>query len=121
MLRPTLLYFFFSSLIIFSLFYIILALKLKLSLWLSYLIAINLTLFFLYAYDKTSSRFSFLRVPEFILHFFTFLGGTPLAYLSQKLFSHKTSKLSFQRTFKKIVILQLFLLLSFFGLVFYLS
>ena len=106
MSRNVHLYFLFSSLLIFGTLMLILAFKLKMHLLLAYLISVNITLLLLYMYDKISSMFSWLRVPENILHLLTILGATPMALLSQKIFSHKTSKLSFQSTFKKIVFFQ---------------
>jgi len=86
---------------------LLLVAKLKIHLFLAYLIAINITTFLLYSYDKLVSLFSLLRVPESVLHFLTLLGGTPMAYFAQKFISHKKSKAVFQSTFRKIVFLQL--------------
>ena len=72
-------------------------------------------------YDKFTSLFSWLRVPEKILHLLTILGGTPMALLAQKVFSHKTSKLSFQNTFKTIVLVQVVIGLLVAGLIFYMA
>jgi len=121
MFRPIFIYFLLSSLLIFSILIIIFAIKLKIPILYSYLFAINLTLFLLYFYDKLSAKFSNLRVPEFILHFYALLGGTPLAFIAQKLFSHKTNKESFQSTFKKILFFQIFTALLFSVTIFYLA
>jgi len=90
--------------------FMLLAFKLKLHVGFAYLISVNISTFLLYGYDKLTSKFSFLRVPEFVLHLFCALGGTPMAFISQKLFSHKTSKESFQQVFKIIALVHLILL-----------
>jgi len=110
MSKSVYLYFFLFSLVIFSTFIFLFLFKFKIQFITAYLLAINLTTFFLYAYDKLVSLFSLLRVPEFILHLLSALGGTPMAYLAQKLTSHKKNKAIFQSTFKKIFLVQLFVL-----------
>ncbi|NUM33501.1 MAG: DUF1294 domain-containing protein [Candidatus Brocadiae bacterium] len=77
----------------------------------SYLIAINLTTFFLYGYDKKAALSEWRRVPEAILHALTFLGGTPFAFLAQKLFHHKTIKGSFRIVFWLIFLIQIVIIL----------
>ena len=72
-------------------------------------------------YDKFTSIFSWLRVPEAILHLLAVLGGTPMAFVAQNLFSHKTSKESFQNTFKKIIFFQVLIGLLISGLIFYMA
>lgn len=80
----------------------------------SYLIGVNLAIFFLYGYDKkVAGGKKLLRVPEKILHLFTFLGGTPMAFFSQSFFRHKTIKGSFRIAFWAIFLLQIFLLWQF--------
>ena len=78
---------------------------------LSYFIAINLTTFSLYGYDKFISSGEKLRVPELTLQALAILGGSPVALLAQKFFRHKTIKGSFQIVYWLIVILQIGLLL----------
>jgi len=119
MIKPTTLYFFLSSSLIFLVFIIIFSVKLKLQLPLAYLISINLTLFLLYFYDKTTARFSWLRVPEIILHMYALFGASPMAFIAQKVFSHKTSKASFQNTFKKIIAFQVLVVLGIVGFILY--
>ena len=119
MFKPITLYFFLSSLIIFSFLMLVFVVKLKLQVYIAYAVAINFTLFFLYLYDKISAKFSRLRIPELILHLYTLLGGTPMAFLAQKILSHKSTKPNFQSTFKKIVFIQLLVALSFAGFVIY--
>jgi uncharacterized membrane protein YsdA (DUF1294 family)/cold shock CspA family protein len=79
----------------------------------SYLIAINITTFLLYGYDKLISRTEKLRVPEVNLQVLALLGGSPSALFVQKFFRHKTIKGTFQIVYWIIVILQI-LLLGFF-------
>lgn len=114
-------YFLLTSFLIFSTLMIVFTLKLKAHLFIAYIISVNITLLFLYMYDKFTSMFSWLRVPESILHLLTLLGGTPIAWLAQKIFSHKTSKLSFQSTFKKIIFLQVLVGLFIGGTILYLA
>ena len=121
MSRNIYIYFLFSSLLIFSSLMLVFAFKLKMHLLLSYIISVNITLLFLYMYDKFTSLFSWLRVPEEILHLLTILGATPMAFFAQKIFSHKTSKLSFQSTFKKIVFFQVVIGLFLGGLIIYMA
>lgn len=71
-----------------------------------YLIAINITTFLLYGYDKFISDGEKLRVPEYNLHALALLGGSPAGLLSQKFFRHKTVKGSFQLIYWLIVLVQ---------------
>ena len=76
----------------------------------SYLIAVNLTIFIFYGYDKYISTGDRLRVPEYNLHALALLGGSPAGLFAQKLFRHKTIKSSFQVVYWLIVVLQIGLL-----------
>ena len=78
---------------------------------LAYLAGINCATMVLYGYDKLIAGSQLLRVPERVLHIFTFAGGTPAALLSQRLFRHKTIKESFRTQFWMIVFLQVCLFL----------
>ena len=78
----------------------------------AYLLAINLTTFGLYGYDKFISSSDKLRVPEWNLQALAFLGGSPAGLLAQKFFRHKTIKGSFQIIYWVIVVVQV-------GLVFF--
>ena len=60
-------------------------------LW-SYLAAVNLVTLLLYGYDKRAAAYGGPRVPERVLHAAAIAGGTPAAYLGQRLFRHKTIK-----------------------------
>ena len=80
----------------------------------AYICGINLAVFLLYGYDKRAAQQErALRVPEMVLHLFTFMGGTPLAYLGQLAFRHKTIKGSFRIVFWSIFLLQIGLVLAF--------
>ena len=72
----------------------------------AYLIAINLTTFLLYGYDKLIASTQLLRMPEWNLHGLALLGGSPAGLLAQKFFHHKTIKRSFQMVYWIIVLLQ---------------
>ena len=71
----------------------------------SYLLAVNLTTFILYGYDKLISGTK-LRVPEKVLHLFALVLGSPAAFLAQRAFRHKTVKKSFRIVFNVTIILQ---------------
>ena len=72
----------------------------------SYLIAINITTFLLYGYDKLIAGGERLRVPEWNLHALALLGGSPAGLSAQKFFRHKTIKGSFQLVYWLIVMVQ---------------
>ncbi len=76
----------------------------------SYLIAINMSTFLLYGYDKLISAGEALRVPEWNLHALAILGGSPAGLSAQKFFHHKSIKGSFQLVYWLIVALQVGLL-----------
>jgi uncharacterized membrane protein YsdA (DUF1294 family) len=63
-----------------------------------YLVASVVTLV-VYAIDKRAARRDLRRVPEAVLHALALLGGWPGALLAQRLFHHKTLKMSFQLVF----------------------
>jgi len=73
---------------------------------LAWLGGVNVAVVFLYGYDKTAARAEALRVPESVLHLYALAGGTPAAFVAQRIFSHKTIKSRFQRTFWLILVLQ---------------
>lgn len=60
--------------------------------------------FFAYRYDKRQAEAAEWRVPEATLQGLAFIGGWPGAFLAQRIFRHKTAKLSFQATFWLIVL-----------------
>lgn len=73
---------------------------------LSYIIAINLSTFLLYGYDKLIAGGEKLRIPEWNLHALAIVGGSPAGLASQKFFRHKTLKGSFQLVYWTIVVIQ---------------
>lgn len=74
-------------------------------LW-AYLLGVNTATLLLYGYDKAVSGSRGRRVPETVLHGVELLGGTPAAFVAQRLFHHKTRKGSYQASFWVIVLLQ---------------
>lgn len=75
----------------------------------AYFLAVNITTFFLYGYDKgvAKAQKGGLRIPEKVLHLFAFIGGTPLAFVSRRFFRHKTVKTSFVIMFWLVFIVQI--------------
>ena len=74
-------------------------------LW-SYLIGVNIATLALYGYDKAAAGSGGRRVPEIVLHGCELLGGTPAAFVAQRLFHHKSRKGSYQMRFWLIVAVQ---------------
>ena len=79
----------------------------KIDFLLAYLIAINISTFLLYGYDKFISSGDKLRVPELNLQALALFGGSPSALVAQKFFRHKTIKSSFQLLYWSIVFIQI--------------
>ena len=71
-----------------------------------HLVFINFATFAAYGADKKAAQKGTRRTPEAELHLLEFLGGTPAAYLAQKIFHHKTKKKSFQMLFLFVLALQ---------------
>ena len=67
---------------------------------------VNAAAFFLYGHDKRNARRDKIRIPEWVLHLFAFLGGSPGALLGQRVFHHKTRKRSFRFIFWLLVVVQ---------------
>ena len=76
------------------------------------MIAINVATFVLYGYDKAVAGGEQTRVPERVLHLAELLGGTPAAFVGQRVFHHKTQKSSFQVKFWLIVVVQVLAVLA---------
>lgn len=71
------------------------------------LLAVNLVTLLTYGFDKLRARGGRgERVPERTLHALALAGGSPAAWIAQRLFRHKTIKPEFQRVFRAIVITQ---------------
>ncbi len=60
--------------------------------------------FFAYRSDKRRAETGAWRIPESTLHILELVGGWPGAFLAQRHFRHKTSKVSFQIIFWFIVL-----------------
>jgi uncharacterized membrane protein YsdA (DUF1294 family) len=71
-----------------------------------WLIAISLTAFVAFGFDKLGAISHWLRVPEWVLIGLAFIGGTLGALLAMVIFHHKTAKRSFQWHFWLAVALQ---------------
>lgn len=70
------------------------------------LLGVNLATFGFYGYDKRQAIVQGHRVPEFVLHVLTLLGGTPAAFAAQLTFRHKTRDKPFRVVFFVIIALQ---------------
>jgi uncharacterized membrane protein YsdA (DUF1294 family) len=66
----------------------------------------------LYWTDKRAAQSGAWRTPEILLHTCELLGGWPAAFLAQRVWRHKTIKLSYQVTFWLIVAAHQFLALE---------
>ena len=69
-----------------------------------YFVASTFT-FFIYKTDKAAAKHDQRRTPEKTLHLLALAGGWPGAIVAQKLFRHKSKKLSFQVMFWATIIL----------------
>jgi uncharacterized membrane protein YsdA (DUF1294 family) len=86
------------------------------SLIICWVIAISLTAFIAFGFDKLSAISRWLRVPETVLIGLAFVGGTIGALLAMGLFRHKTAKRSFQWRFWLAVGLQATLVVAYYVL-----
>lgn len=85
-----------------------------------HILSINISTFIAYGVDKKAAQKNAWRIPEKDLHILEFLGGWPGAFFGQKFFRHKTSKKSFQITYKLMIILEFVIilgLLKYFGFI----
>lgn len=73
--------------------------------------AASLLTFIVYWSDKRAARNGAQRTPENTLHLLSLLGGWPGGLFAQRMFSHKSTKHSFQMTYWATVLLNLALLL----------
>lgn len=71
-------------------------------------LALSAFAIFAYRSDKRSAKTGEWRVSEATLHLTALMGGWPGAFLAQRVFRHKTAKLSFQLIFWMIVLLHQF-------------
>ncbi len=75
-----------------------------------WLLLANLFTILLFWTDKRRARHGLRRIPELRLLMLALLGGTPAAYLSRRLFRHKTRKQPFSSRLGLILMSQLLLL-----------
>lgn len=68
---------------------------------------INAVTLMAYGADKRAAIRKTWRVPENQLHLLEFLGGSPGAFLAQKIFHHKTKKTSFRIFFFFVLAIQI--------------
>lgn len=80
----------------------------SLALWIGmWVVALSLTTFGVYGWDKAQSKTTNTRVPEVVLHLLGALGGTPGAFAGMRVFHHKVSQRDFQAIFWLTVAIQL--------------
>jgi len=90
---------------------------LSINILISWLIAINLVTFLVYAYDKAQARREGWRVSERELLLLALIGGSPGALSGMYLFRHKTAKRSFQVRLLIILLIQAALITVYFLLI----
>lgn len=78
-----------------------------LEIYLGCVLVMSLASFFAYGLDKQRAIGQQRRIPEQTLHTMDLLGGWPGGLLGQKVFRHKTRKLSFQIVFWATVVIHL--------------
>ena len=72
----------------------------RLTVWaLVVLVAFNITVIFMYAFDKNAAEKGWWRTREDTFHFVSLAGGWPASWLAQQVMRHKTGKKSFQSTY----------------------
>jgi uncharacterized membrane protein YsdA (DUF1294 family) len=86
----------------------------NINLLLSWLIAINLVTFLVYAYDKAQAKRKAWRVSERELLVLALIGGSLGALSGMYIFRHKTAKRSFQVRLLIILLVQIALILIYF-------
>ena len=77
------------------------------ALYLLLTVACSLLAFLLYGIDKRRAIYGKPRISERTLHVLSILGGWPGAHLAQRIFHHKTLKISFRMVFWLIVLVHL--------------
>ena len=70
-------------------------------------LVLSLVAFVFYGFDKRRARTDGRRVPEKTLHLLALLGGWPGALMGQRVFRHKTQKLSYRIVFWLCVMLHM--------------
>ena len=79
----------------------------------SWMVAVNVTAFILWCYDKWRAGKKGLRVPEIALHFMAVCGASPASLVAMSVLRHKTSKRRFGVLYTVLLLLQGALLLQF--------
>lgn len=74
-----------------------------------YLIVVSLVTLQAYGSDKHKAKAGVWRIPEANLHLLGLIGGWPMAFVAQRIFWHKVSKMEFQVSFGFIVLLHQYL------------
>jgi uncharacterized membrane protein YsdA (DUF1294 family) len=82
-----------------------------------WVIAISLTAFIAFGFDKLSAIAHWLRVPEWVLIGLALAGGTPGALVAMLIFRHKTAKRSFQQRLWLAVAFQVLLIGAYIALI----
>ena len=77
------------------------------TLFIWYLIAINLVALLVYGWDKLCAKKQWWRVPELTLLALAALGGSIGAWVAMRLFRHKTLHLKFKYGVPLILVLQI--------------
>ena len=87
----------------------------SLPVWLAlWVVAFSIATYGVYAYDKGQAQSGGLRVPEPVLHLMEALGGTPGAFIAQRVIHHKNKKKQYQVVFWLIVAAQATVLIWYF-------
>jgi len=76
----------------------------------NHVIMINLITLLAYFFDKKAAKNQSWRVPEASLHSFEVIGGTPAAFIAQRIWRHKTKKKTFRTSYWLIVFFQLLII-----------
>lgn len=76
-------------------------------------LAVSFFTWLAYGSDKRRAEAGEWRIPEATLHLGELLGGWPGAFLAQRQFRHKTSKISYQILFWLVVLLHQFVAVDF--------
>lgn len=82
-----------------------------------YLIAINIVTFIIYGADKIKAMAGKWRISELALIVFAAIGGCFGAFIGMRVWHHKTQKLKFQVLVPLFMILWVFLILRYSGIV----
>ncbi len=78
-----------------------------------WLLAVNVVALTFYGWDKLAAKRAAARVPEATLLLLALAGGSVGAFVGQRAFTHKTSKVGFQLMFWGVVALQVAVLIAY--------